>query len=260
MELWTGVFSWWICHWPDLKSAGLFRRNLFLNSLKTSTSNPNPNSINSGVLTSLLLPHFSSSLTDSLPSLNVLCNSKTDARFMQDAPKVVWGIPYFSVASFFPSLKHNFIAYRSSKVSDFIFEIHQLWQSDFISVYSNCCCNCSFEPEIIKIGQSFHKMYSNNIRNVQESTTILNAYTKKSGNLLYAPRILNWTVWIKLFWHVYLYLTELVEIELFICIKKEFNIHNLQRLSSHKTKQSQFFSSHKLHLLCYCVWPIFALI
>ena len=35
---------------------------------------------------------------------------------MQDAPKAVWSIPYVSVA-FFPSLKHNFIAYRSSKVS-----------------------------------------------------------------------------------------------------------------------------------------------
>ena len=30
---------------------------------------------------------------------------------------------------------------------------------------SNCCCSCSFEPEIIKIGQSSHKMYSNNILN-----------------------------------------------------------------------------------------------
>ena len=73
---------------------------------------------------------------------------------MQDAPKAVWNIPYISVV-FFPSLKHNFIAYRSSKVSsgpDCIFEIHQL---------------------------SSHKMYSNNIVNVQESTTILNSCTKK---------------------------------------------------------------------------------
>ena len=53
----------------------------------------------------------------------------------------------------FPSLKQNFIAYYSSKVSsrpDCIFEIHQLWQSGFSRVYSNCCCSCSFEPEIIK--------------------------------------------------------------------------------------------------------------
>ena len=31
-------------------------------------------------------------------------------------------------------------------------------------------------------------MYSNNIVNFQESTTILNACTKKSGNVSYAPR------------------------------------------------------------------------
>ena len=114
--------------------------------------------INSGVLTSLLFRHLSSFLTDFLPSLNLLCHSKTDARFMQDGQKAVWSIPYVSMA-FFPSLKQNFIAYRSSKVSwrpDRIFEIQQLWQSGFSRVYSNCCCSCSFEVEIIKIGQSSH--------------------------------------------------------------------------------------------------------
>ena len=78
---------------------------------------------------------------------------------MQDAPKAVWRIPYVYVA-FFPSLKQNFIAYRSSKVSsrpDCVFEIHQLWQIGFSWMYSNCCCSCSFEPEIIKIGQSSQK-------------------------------------------------------------------------------------------------------
>ena len=49
---------------------------------------------------------------------------------MQDGRKAVWRIPYVSVA-FFPSLKQNFIAYCSSKVSDCIFEIHQMWQSGF---------------------------------------------------------------------------------------------------------------------------------
>ena len=72
----------------------------------------------------------------------------------------------------FPSLKHNFIAYRSSKV-DF-------WNSPgFSRVYSNCCCSCSFKPAIIKIGQSSDKMYSNKIVNFQESMTILNAHMKK---------------------------------------------------------------------------------
>ena len=138
--------------------------------------------INCGVLTTLLLPHLSSSLIDSLLSSNLLYHSKTDAWFMQDGQKVVWSIPYVSVV-FFPSLKQNFITYRSSKLSshpDCIFEIDQLWQSSFSRVYSNCCCSCSFKPEIIKIGQSSHKMYSNNILNSQESTAILNACTKES--------------------------------------------------------------------------------
>ena len=125
--------------------------------------------INSGVLTSLLLPHLSSSLTDSLSSLNLLFHSKTDARFMQDAPKAVWSIPCVSVGVFF-SLKQIFIVYRSSKVSwrpDCIFKIHQLWQSGFSRVYSNCCCSWSFKPEVIKIDQASYKMYSNNIVNFQ---------------------------------------------------------------------------------------------
>ena len=100
--------------------------------------------------------------------------------------------------AFFPSLKQNFIACRSSKMSsrpDCIFEIHQLWQSGFSRVYSNCSCNCSFEPEIIKTSQSSHKMYRNKILNSQESTTILNNYTKKSGNILKAPRIyFHWSL------------------------------------------------------------------
>ena len=103
---------------------------------------------------------------------------------MQHDRKSVWSIPYVSVAAFFPSLKQNFIAYRSSKVCshpDCIFEIEQLWQSGFSRVYSNCCCSCSFEPEI---GQSSHKMYSDNIVNFQESTAILNARTKKFWKLI----------------------------------------------------------------------------
>ena len=102
---------------------------------------------------------------------------------MQEDTKAVWNIPYVFVA-FFPSLKHNFISYRFSSRPDCTFEMHQLGQSSFSRVYSNCCCRCSFERDIIKIGQSSHKMYSNNILNVQESTTILNAHTKKVWKLI----------------------------------------------------------------------------
>ena len=110
----------------------------------------------------------------------------------QDCQKAVWSIPYVSVA-FFPSLKQNFIAYRSSKVSDCILEIHQLWQSGLSRVYSNSCCSCSFKPEIIKF-----KMYSNNILNFQESTTILNARTKKVWKLIVCPSYIYIYIYIKL--------------------------------------------------------------
>ena len=141
-------------------------------------------------MTSLLLSHLSSSLAECLPSLNLVCHSKTDAQFMQDGRKAFWSIPYVTVACFL-SLKQNCIVCRSSKVSsrpDCIFEIHQQWQSGFSRVYFNSCCSGSFESEVIKIGQSSHKMYSNNIVNFQESTIILNASTKNSVKLLNPPR------------------------------------------------------------------------
>ena len=158
MELWTGVlFSsggnatdpiWRVVASSDGISSWT--------PLKPQHSNPNHN--HNPLAYQLwcidFLPHLSSSLTDSLPSLNLLCHSKTDARFMEHSPKPVWNITYASVAFF--QVWNNFIAYRSSKVSDYI-EIHQLWQSDFSS--------CSFEAEIIKISQSCHMMYSNNIVN-----------------------------------------------------------------------------------------------
>ena len=139
--------------------------------LKPQHSNPNPNPLANQLwsidfltpATPLIVPHRLPVLLESVMPHKNWC--------MQDGAKAVWSIPYVSVA-FFPSLKQNFIAYRSSKVSsrtDCIFEIHLLWQSGFSKVYSNCSCSCSFELEILKIGQSSQKMYS------QESTTILNA-------------------------------------------------------------------------------------
>ena len=88
---------------------------------------------------------------------------------------------------FFPSSKQNFIVYCSFNVSsrpDCIFAIHQLWQSGFSRMYSNSCYSCSFESEIIKIGQSSRKMYSNNTINLQESTSILDPCTKKVWKLI----------------------------------------------------------------------------
>ena len=71
--------------------------------LKPQHSNPNPNSLANQLWsidfltppTALIIPHRL------LPSLNLLCHSKTHACVMQDAPKAVWSIPYVSVAFFF---------------------------------------------------------------------------------------------------------------------------------------------------------------
>ena len=122
----------------------------FLAPLKPQHSNPNPNPLANQLWcidfltppTLPIIPHRLAAFLESLMALKNWC--LIHARWSKS-------IPYVSVASFFPSLKQNFIAYRSSKVSDCIFEIHQLWQSGFSRVYSNCCCSYSFEAEILKM-------------------------------------------------------------------------------------------------------------
>ena len=165
-----------------------------LTPLKPQHSNPNPSPLANQLWsidfltppTPLIIPYRLPVFLESLMPLKNWCS--IHARCSKSSLK--HSIRFCGI---FPSLKQNFITYRSSKVSscsDCIFEIHQLWQSGFSRVYSNSCCSCSFVSEIIKIGQSSHKIYSNNILNFQESMTILNACTKKSGNLLNALRIL----------------------------------------------------------------------
>ena len=127
--------------------------------------------------TPLILPRRLPAFLESLMPLKNWCS--IHERWSKSSLK--YSIRFSGI--FFPSLKQNFIVYRSSKVSsrpDCIFEIHLLRQSGFSMVYSNCCCSYSFEPGIIKIGQSSRRVYSNNILNFLKSTTILNACTKKS--------------------------------------------------------------------------------
>ena len=104
--------------------------------------------------TPLIFPHRLPVLLESLMPLKNWCS--IHERCSKSSLK--HSICFFGI---FPSLRQNFIAYRYSKVSsrpDYIFEIYQQWQSGFSRVYSNCCCSCSFEPEIMKIGQSSHKI------------------------------------------------------------------------------------------------------
>ena len=150
--------------------------------LKPQHSNPkpNPNALANLLwcidlltpLTPLIMPQRLPAFLESLMPLKIWCS--TYARWSKSSLK-----HSMRFCGIFLSLKHNFIAYWSSKVSDCIFEILQLWQSGLSSVYSNYCCSCSIDPEIIKVGQSSLMMYRNNIVNFQESTLILNACTKK---------------------------------------------------------------------------------
>ena len=80
-------------------------------------------------------------------------------------------------------------------------------------------------------------MYSNKIPNFQESTIILNACTKKSGNLSYAPRMfkedltfdnLQWVICHKTQPNYILYIE-------YMC-KEDLALNNLQWLICHKTK------------------------
>ena len=123
--------------------------------LKPQHSNPNPNPLANQLwcidfltpATPLIIPHRLPAFLESLMPLKNWC--LIHARWSKSS--LTHSIRFYDI---FPSLKQNFIAYRSSKVSsrpDFIFEIHQLWQSGFSRVYCNCCCSCSFEAEIIKI-------------------------------------------------------------------------------------------------------------
>ena len=183
MQLWTGALSWWKCRWPDLKSDGISSRT----PLKPQHSNPKLLANQLWCIdfltssTPLIIPHRLPAFLESLMPLKNWYS--IHARCSKNSLK--HSIRFWCI---FPSLKQNFFTYHSSSRPDCIFEIHALWQSGFSRVYSNCCCSCSFQLEIIKIGQSSHKIYSNNILNFQESTPNLNACTKKSGNLLNTPR------------------------------------------------------------------------
>ena len=148
-KLWSLQESEWKVSLPRLKYSLFFRWSLQFSGLKCFNSSSDFKflissvfsniltltltlcPINCGVLTSLLLSHLSSSLKDTLPSLNLLCYSKADARFMQDGSKAVWSIPYVSVA-FFPYLKQNFIAYSSSNI--YYYYYMYFWNSPAVTI------------------------------------------------------------------------------------------------------------------------------
>ena len=117
--------------------------------LKPQHTKPNPNPLANQLWffdfltlpTPLIIPHRFPAFLESLMLLKNWCS--IHARCSKSSP-----IDSIQFCGIFRSLEQYFIVYRSSKVSDCIFEIHQLWQSGFSRLYSNSCCICSSEPVI----------------------------------------------------------------------------------------------------------------
>ena len=134
--------------------------------LKPQHSNPNPLANQLWSIdfltppTPIIIPHRLPAFLESLMTLKNWCSIQ--ARCSKSSLKRSIGF-----CGRFSKFKIEFYCISFFSRPYCIFEIHQLWQSDFSRVYSSCCCRYSFEAEIIKIGQSFHKMYSNNILNFQ---------------------------------------------------------------------------------------------
>ena len=90
-----------------------------------------------------------------------------------------------------------------------------------------------------KIGQSSHKMYSNNIRNFQEFIKMLNNCAKISGNLLNAPCmsgvVCEWH-WITLsfFHYIYIYMQISLNIIDILCRHIFFWIRSNSRITDPK--------------------------
>ena len=185
----NSLWQWWSCglvYYPGGNATEPIWRVLASSDgipswtpLKPQHSSPSPNLLANQLWcidfltppTPLIISHRLPAFLESLMPLKNSC--LIHARWSKSSLK--HSIRFCGI---FSKFKTEFYCILFSR-PDCIFENHQLWQSGFSRVYSNSCCSCSFEPEIIKISLSSHKMYSNNILNFQESTTILNDCTKK---------------------------------------------------------------------------------
>ena len=189
-SLWQG-WSCGLVHCPSGNSTDPIWRVLAYSEgiscwtpLKPQHSNPNPNTLANQLwcidfLTpphTLIIPRRLPDFLESLMPLENWCS--IHARWSKSSLK--YSLHFCGTFFKFKTEFYCISFFKSILPSRLYF----LWQSSFSRVYSNCCCRCSFEPEIIKIGQLSHKIYSNNIVNFQESTTILNACTKNVWKLI----------------------------------------------------------------------------
>ena len=141
----NSLWQWWSCglvHCPGGNATEPIWRVL-ASSLGISSltplkhSNPNPNPLANQlwcidfftITTPLIIPYRLPTFLESLVRLKNRCSIQ--ARWSKSSLK--HSIRFCGI---FSNLEQNFIAYRSSKVSDCIFEIHQLWQSGCIPIFA----------------------------------------------------------------------------------------------------------------------------
>ena len=170
MELWTGALSWWKCHWPDGISSWT--------PLKTQHSNSNPNPLANQLWcidfltppTPPIIPYRLPTFLESLMPLKNWCS--IHERCSKNSLK-----RSIRFCGIFPSLKQNFIAYRSSKVSsrpDCIFEIQPL--NSLMVMFQWCWRFGEYRPRLQVYCSQVHSM----------------------GKIeLNCVLILNWIVWIR---------------------------------------------------------------
>ena len=114
--------------------------------------------------TPLIIPHRLPAFLESLMSLKNSCS--IHARWLKSSLK-----QSIRFCGSFSKFKTQFYC-----ISFFLTSRLHFWNSPAVTMK---LCSCSFEPEILKIGQSSHKLYSNNIQKFQVSTPIFKIHTKR---------------------------------------------------------------------------------
>ena len=138
MELWTGALSWWKCHCLDWRVPASSLGISSWTPLKPQHTNPNTNPLANQLWcidlltppTPPIIPHRLPGFLDSLMPLKNSCS--IHARCSKSSLK--HSICFCGV---FSKFKTEFYCISFSSRPDCIFEIRQLWQSGFSSVYSN---------------------------------------------------------------------------------------------------------------------------
>ena len=119
-------------------------------------------------------------------------------------------------------------------------------------MYYSSCCSCSFEAEIIKIGQSSHKMYSNNILNFSRVHDNFKCPYEKS---LETYRMNLVCVCIYIYIYIYIYnKLEILKIGQSSHKMESNNILNFSSLTTNINACTKKKAGNLLNKMCVCMY------